>query len=270
MKLRIIPTVLYNGNSCVKGKNFKSWRVSGSIKQTIRLYSLREVDELIFLNINASKNKINFSIVDDFADECFMPITLGGGIKKIGDIRELFKVGADRVSINTYAFERPDFLKKALETFGIQSIILSVDYKKIKNEPIVFTNSGELNTGKSLFSYLSEIEKIGVGEVLINSIDHDGLMCGYDFDTLKKIDNQFDLKIICSGGLSSYNDIAKLYESTKIRSFSMSSIFHYTQITPIQLKKQLYEGSTEAVKASARREMMLREGDCQVTVGCRE
>lgn len=241
MKIRIIPSVLYNGYSCVKGKNFQSWRVSGSIKQTIRLYSLREVDELIFLNISANNNKINLSIIDDFADECFMPITLGGGIKYINDIRELFKVGADRVSINTQAFENPNFLKEALLTFGKQSILVSVDYKKINNNLIVFTNSGNKNTQKSLFSYLSELEKMDVGEVLINSIDHDGLMYGYDTETLKKIDKEFSLKIICAGGFEKSQDITELYNTTKIRSFSMSSIFHYTQLTPIELKKQLFE-----------------------------
>ncbi|MDA8844345.1 HisA/HisF-related TIM barrel protein [Candidatus Pelagibacter bacterium] len=241
MKLRIIPTVLFNDNLCVKGKNFKSWRVSGSLKQTIRLYSLREVDELIFLNINANAGKINFDVIDDFADECFMPITVGGGIKYINDIRELFQVGADRVSINTHAFKDINFLKEAMDNFGKQSIVISVDYKKVNNEPIVFINSGKTNTNKNLFSYLSDLEKINPGEILINSIDHDGLMNGYDTKTIKKIDQEFDLKFICSGGLKSSSDIIELYNSTKIKSFSMSSVFHYTELTPMSLKRELNE-----------------------------
>ena len=152
MKIRIIPTVLYNNFSCVKGKNFQSWRVSGSLKQTIKLYSLREVDELIFLNINANKESINFRIIDDFADECFMPIIVGGGIKSIEDIRQLLQVGADRVSINTAAFNQPNFLKNALDTFGKQSLVVSVDYKKINNELIIFTNSGNKNTKINLLN----------------------------------------------------------------------------------------------------------------------
>ncbi len=239
MKVRIIPTVLYNNFSCVKGKNFQSWRVSGSLKQTIKLYSLREVDELIFLNINAYKESINFRIIDDFADECFMPIIVGGGIESTDDIRQLFIVGADRVSINTAAFNKPNFLKNALDTFGKQSIVISVDYKRIKDEPIIFTNSGNKNTEKNLFKYIEELQKIGVGEVLINSIDHDGLMQGYDDKIFKKLDKEFDLKLICSGGLKSYKDIKNLYDTTKIRAFSMSSVFHYTQLTPLVLKKQL-------------------------------
>ena len=242
MKLRIIPTVLYNNNLCVKGKNFKSWRVSGSLKQTIKLYSLREVDELIFLNITANSGKINFNAVDDFADECFMPITVGGGIKHIQDIKELFHVGADRVSINTHAFKDINFLKKAMDNYGKQSVVISVDYKQVNGKPIVFINSGNTNTNKNLFSYLSDLEKIDPGEILINSIDHDGLMNGYDTKTIKKIDKEFDLKIICSGGLRSSNDIIELYNSTKIKSFSMSSVFHYTELTPMSLKRQLSEG----------------------------
>ena len=118
---------------------------------------------------------------------------------------------------------------------------MSVDYKKINNNLIVFTHSGNKNTQKSLFSYLSELEKMDVGEVLINSIDHDGLMYGYDTETLKKIDKELSLKIICAGGFEKSQDITELYNTTKIRSFSMSSIFHYTQLTPIELKKQLFE-----------------------------
>jgi imidazole glycerol-phosphate synthase subunit HisF len=243
MKIRIIPTVLYNNSSCVKGKNFKSWRVSGSLKQTIKLYSLREVDELIFLNINANKENINFRIVDDFADECFMPIIVGGGIKCIDDIRQLLQVGADRVSINTSAFNEPNFLKNALDKFGKQSIVVSVDYKKINDDPIVFINSGSKNTEENLFKYIEKLQNIGVGEILINSIDHDGLMNGYDQNIFKNLDKKFDLKLICSGGLKSYEDIKNLYHSTKIRAFSMSSVFHYTQLTPLILKKQLHDNS---------------------------
>ena len=243
MKIRIIPTVLYNNSSCVKGKNFKSWRVSGSLKQTIKLYSLREVDELISLNINANKENINFRIVDDFADECFMPIIVGGGIKCIDDIRQLLQVGADRVSINTSAFNEPNFLKNALDKFGKQSIVVSVDYKKINDDPIVFINSGSKNTEENLFKYIEKLQNIGVGEILINSIDHDGLMNGYDQNIFKNLDKKFDLKLICSGGLKSYEDIKNLYHSTKIRAFSMSSVFHYTQLTPLILKKQLNDNS---------------------------
>tara|TARA_B100001175_G_C19503990_1_gene639803 strand:- start:133 stop:879 length:747 start_codon:yes stop_codon:yes gene_type:complete len=239
MKIRIIPTVLYNNSSCVKGKKFQSWRVTGSLKQTIKLYSLREVDELIFLNINANKESINFRIIDDFADECFMPIIVGGGINHIDDIKQLLQVGADRVSINTSAFYKPNFLKNAFDKFGKQSIVVSIDYKKIKDEPIVFTNSGSKNTGENLFRYAEKLQNIGVGEVLINSIDHDGLMKGYDEKIFKKLDKESDLKIICSGGLKSFEDIKSLYNSTKIRAFSMSSAFHYTELTPLVLKRQL-------------------------------
>ncbi len=240
MKIRIIPTVLYNNYSCVKGKNFKSWRVSGSLKQTIKLYSLREVDELIFLNIHANKESINLRIIDEFADECFMPIIVGGGIKNIEDIRQLFQVGADRVSINTNAFKNINFLKDAISTFGKQSIVVSVDYKKINNEPIVFINSGSVNTNENLFNYIEKLQNIEVGEVLINSIDHDGLMKGYDNKVIEHLDKKFELKLICSGGLKTYQDINNLYHSTKIRAFSMSSVFHYTQLTPLILKKQLH------------------------------
>ena len=134
-KFRLIPSILFKENTAIRGKNFESWRTVGSLLQTIRLYSLREVDEIIFLDVDASKNKkINLKLIDEFADECFMPITVGGGIKNIQDIEDTLKVGADRVSINTKAFENINFIEQAIKKFGNQCIVISVDYKLDQNK----------------------------------------------------------------------------------------------------------------------------------------
>jgi len=134
-KIRIIPTILYDSNSAVKGKNFNSWRKIGSLKQIIKLYSLREVDELIFLDVAAnSKKNLEYKIIDDFADDCFMPITAGGGIKTMKNIELLLKSGVDRVSINSAIYNNYNFVKEAINYFGSQCIVLSVDYKIINNK----------------------------------------------------------------------------------------------------------------------------------------
>ena len=239
-KIRIIPTVLYRNNIAVRGKKFNSWRVSGSLLQTIRLYSLREIDELIFLDISATQKKeINFKVIDEFADECFMPITVGGGIRSLTDIEELFKVGADRVCINTQAFKNPNFIKNAIKTFGAQSIIVSVDYKLIDSKFYVFINSGSINTNIELKDYLKKIEEIGIKEVMLTSIDHDGMMRGYDIKNISNANINYNFKLIASGGAGSQKDVLDLLLASHVDAISCSSIFYFTETTPLSLKNFL-------------------------------
>ncbi len=243
-KIRIIPTVLYKDNVAVRGKKFNNWRVSGSLLQTIRLYSLREVDELIFLDIGATNQRnINFKLIDEFADECFMPITIGGGIKSLNDIEELFKVGADRVCVNTQAFRDPVFIKNSIKNFGSQSIIVSVDYKLIKSKFYVFICSGSINTNIELKEYLKKLNDIGVKEVMLTSMDHDGMMEGYDLKNISYANLNYDFKVIASGGAGNKKDVLDLILSSKIDALSCSSIFHFTEITPLSLKKFLGENN---------------------------
>ena len=243
-KVRIIPTVLYNDNVAVRGKKFNNWRVSGSLLQAIRLYSLREVDELIFLDIGATKNKnINFKLIDEFADECFMPITVGGGIKSLDDIEELYKVGADRVCVNTQAFQDPVFIQDAIKTFGTQSIVVSVDYKKINSKFFVFICSGSINTNIELKEYLKKLNDTGVKEVMLTSMDHDGMMNGYDLKNISYANLNYDFRVIASGGAGNKKDVLDLILSSKIDALSCSSIFHFTEITPLSLKKYLSENN---------------------------
>jgi len=145
-KLRIIPTLLFKNLKLVKGINFKSWRTIGSIMQAVRIYNLRQVDELILLDVYATNNnkKVDLEMVNEIANECFMPLTFGGGINTIEDISNLLKTGADKVSINTSATKNLRFINKACKTFGGQSIVASVDYKKEGNDIIVYSNSGTL------------------------------------------------------------------------------------------------------------------------------
>lgn len=240
-KIRIIPTILYDSNSAVKGKNFNSWRKIGSLKQIIKLYSLREVDELIFLDVAAnSKKNLEYKIIDDFADDCFMPITAGGGIKNMKNIELLLKSGVDRVSINSAIYNNYNFVKEAINYFGSQCIVLSIDYKIINNKKKnVFINSGRQDTKIELNDYLKKIEDLQPGEVLINSIDRDGTMMGYDIETLKKIEKKFKFQIIASGGAKSEKDVYNLINQTSIKAVSCSSIFQFTEITPLKIKEFL-------------------------------
>ena len=239
-KIRIIPTILFNEENIVKGKKFESWRKVGSLYQAIKIYNLREVDELIFLDINSTrKGNIEYKLIDDFADECFMPLTIGGGIKNLENIEMLLRSGADKVCINTAAFNDRDFIAQAIKVFGSQCIVVSIDYKKLNNDLIVFTNSGKFNTGTNLFKYLDEIFKLAPGEIMLTSIDHDGMMSGYDISNLKKINEKYSIPIIASGGAGNCEDFFKMIYETGIKAAAAASIYHFTEFTPLDVKKFL-------------------------------
>ena len=239
-KIRIIPTLLFNDQVLVKGKQFKSWRVVANLFHMIKLYSLREVDELIFLDINANQSgKINFSLIDEFADQCFMPLTIGGGIKSLSDIESLLKIGADKVSINSSINKEPNLVKEAVKQFGSQCIIVSIDYKKINNEKKVFINSGNTNTNFNLYDYINKIEDFEPGEILLTSIDHDGMMNGFDVETIKSINNKTKIPIIASGGAGKCEDFVSLISSTDIKAIASASIYHFTEVTPLDVKKYI-------------------------------
>lgn len=250
LKIRIIPTLLFNGSNLVKGKKFNSWRTVGSVFQNIKLYSLRNVDELIFLDIEAYKNKkIDFNLIDDFADECFMPLTIGGGINSIQDIEEALRRGADKVSINSAAFHNYKLIENAVKYFGSQCIILSVDYKiDEKGNKKVFLNSEKKLTDVDLFEYIKVLEFAKPGEILLTSVDHDGMMQGYDVDTIKQINQFSNISIIASGGAGSAEDIYRVIEETNVKAVAASSIFHFTEITPQKVKNFLSSKGLEVRK----------------------
>jgi imidazole glycerol-phosphate synthase subunit HisF len=245
LKTRIIPTLLFNDLKLVKGKKFNSWRTVGEVVQAARLYNIRKVDELILLDISATNNKykIDLDLVNEVANECFMPLTFGGGINTLEDISNLFRAGADKVSINTAALKDLSFVKEACNLFGGQSIVISIDYKLINNEIVIFSNSGKVSSNINIFEYLKNLEQLGIGDILLTSIDMDGTMEGYDYKTIIKIAKKTKIPIIASGGAGKFEDILKLLKKTDISGVSASSIYHFTGVTPIDLKKYLFKNN---------------------------
>ena len=242
LKLRIIPTLLFNDLKLVKGVSFDSWRTVGSIMQAVRLYNIRKVDELIFLDISATNqnNKIDLELVNEVASECFMPLTFGGGIKTIQDISNLLKAGADKICINTEATKNLGFVKEACEIFGSQCIVVSIDYRKNNvNEIEIYSNSGKTKTNLVLEDYIKKIEDIGAGEIILTSIDRDGTMKGYDFETISYVSKVINLPVIASGGAGEFNDIYNLVKNSEISGLAAASIYHFTSKTPLDLKKFL-------------------------------
>ena len=244
LKVRVMPTLLYKNTTLVKGKKYDSWRRVGSLMQAIKVYNLRQVDELIFLDITATKEsrRPDFELVDDFADDCFMPLTVGGGIRDIEDVRQLLAVGADKVSISTSAVYHPDLISEIAREFGAQCIVVSIDVKiNSEGKYEVYTHSGTRPTGKDPISFAKEVENKNAGEILLNSIDRDGTMEGYDLNLIKKVNDSVSIPVIASGGAGSYEDMRKALQEANASAVAAASIFHFTQQTPIEAKKYLKE-----------------------------
>ena len=241
LKIRIIPSLLYNGSNLVKGKQFNSWRTVGSVFQNIKLYSLRGVDEIIFLDIVAYKNKkIDFNLIDDFADECFMPLTVGGGIKSIEDIEETLRRGADKVSINSAALENYQLINDAVKYFGSQCIILSVDYKKDKNgNKKIFLNAEKKLTKIDLFEYVEKIEKNKPGEILLTSIDKDGLASGMDLELIKCVTDSVTIPVIASGGVGNLEDIYLAFKNSNADAVALAHVLHYGELKVDSIRSYL-------------------------------
>ena len=210
VKKRIIPCLLFKDGRCVKGVNFKNHRDVGYPVTNAKVYDAQGADELIFLDITASYEGRNIltEMVAAMADECFMPLTAGGGIKNLNDIHQLLRVGADKVAINTAAVENPHFITKAAEKYGKQCIVVSIDYKKNEQgQNEVYTHSGSQATGLDPVDWAKKVWQLGAGEILLVSIDKEGTRTGYDFEILKQVAQLVDIPVIASGGVGTLTDL---------------------------------------------------------------
>ena len=241
LKTRVIPTLLRNAQGLVKGKSFDSWRRVGTVLPAIKVYNMREVDELILLDINATTENRNqiYSEIEELTSQSFVPLTIGGGINNLDQIKNLLLSGADKVCINTSAYYKPEIIKKASETFGSQCIIISVDVKKRKNGYLeCYSHSGSKRTGKEVSKHCKEMQSFGAGEILITSITHDGMMKGYDLELITLISKSVTIPVIASGGAGNYKHMSSAIKSGA-NSVAAASMFHYTEQTPSEAKKYL-------------------------------
>ncbi len=244
LKTRIIPTLLFKGLGLVKGKSFDSWRRVGAALQSIRVYNLREVDELVFLDIAATPGgaRPNFREIDELADNCFMPMTVGGGVKSIEDIRDLLAVGADKVAINTAAVETPELIRDGAREFGAQCVVVAIDVKRgADGTPQVATHCGRTLTGRHPVEWAKQAASLGAGEILLTSVERDGTMEGYDVDVTREVAAAVDVPVIASGGCGSYQHMADVLENTRASALAAASIFHFTEQTPREAKRFLSE-----------------------------
>ena len=230
LKKRIIPCLDVKNGRVVKGINFVELKDAGDPVEQAKIYSEGGADEICFLDITATyeKRDILTDIVRKTAKECFVPLTVGGGVRTIENIRELLLAGADKVSINTEAVKNIEFVKEAARKFGSQCIVVAIDAKKVsENKWEIFTHGGRNKTGIDAVEFAKKVEDNGAGEILLTSMDKDGTKSGYDVDLLKKITNTINIPLIASGGVGTldhfYDGIVKGGASAVLA----ASIFHY-------------------------------------------
>lgn len=242
LKSRIIPTLLYKSEQLVKGESFDSWRRVGSAMQAIKVYNLREVDELIFVDIAATtEGRIpDFALVDELADECFMPLTVGGGVRSVEHVRTLLGVGADKVAIGTAALEDPALIGAVAQRFGSQCVVVSIDFRRLPDgTPIVYTRSGSQRTDRDPVDFAREVERQGAGEILLTSIDRDGTMTGYDVALTRRVCEAVTIPVIASGGAGTYDHMLEVIRDGHAAAVAAGAIFHFTEQTPMEAKRYL-------------------------------
>ena len=243
LKVRIVPTLLFKDVGLVKGIGFDSWRRVGPALSAVKVYNMREVDELVFFDITATPEgrRPDLQQIEALAAECFMPMTVGGGVRTVEDIRALLMVGADKVAMNTAAIETPDLVRQGAERFGTQCIVVGIDARKTADGWQVFSHCGKRPTDLDIVEHAQRMEALGAGEIIVTSIDRDGTMLGYDVELMRKVSDAVRIPVIASGGAGNYQHMAELLHETRGAAVAAASIYHFTEQTPREAKLYLQE-----------------------------
>lgn len=242
LKSRIIPILLLKNGRCVKGKQFRDFRDTGHPVTAAKIYDAQRVDELVFLDIMASREErdLLLPIVTKTAEQCFMPLAVGGGIRSIEDMKILFAAGADKVVINSAAVENPQFIREASEHFGKANIVLSIDYKfNDKGEREVYTHAGTKSTGLEAFAWAKEVVALGAGEIILTSIDREGMMSGYDLEFIRLVSEHLNVPVIAHGGVGTLEHLKEGIVNGLASGVAAASIFHFTDQNPIKARYYL-------------------------------
>jgi cyclase len=227
---RVIPCLLLRHKALVKTVQFKNPSYVGDPANTVRIFNEKEVDELVLLDITAGAEgrRPNFKLIGAIAGECFMPLAYGGGITDIDDLRELFRLGVEKVLINSAAVACPELIREAAHRFGSQAVVGSVDVRRSwLGRYEVYIRGGTQRTRQDPVTYVTRLVELGVGEVLLTSIDQDGMMSGYDLDLLKRVSSAVRVPVIASGGAGSITDLVQAVQFGGASAVSAGSLFVY-------------------------------------------
>jgi len=240
---RIIPCLDVKDGRVVKGTQFIDLKDAGDPVGNAEAYDQQGADEIAFLDITASyeKRDILIDIVQRTAEKIFIPLTVGGGIRHLGDIRRLLKAGADKVSVNTAAVKDPYFVERASKRFGSQCIVIAIDAKRKNGGWEVYTHGGRVPTGIDAVLWAKRMEEMGAGEILLTSMDRDGTKDGYDIELTRTISEQVGIPVIASGGVGTLEHLYEGLVFGKASAVLAASIFHYREYTILQIKSFLKE-----------------------------
>lgn len=230
LRTRVIPVLLCDDGGLYKTIRFKDPRYIGDPINAVKIFNDKEVDELVMFDISASERNTppNFNFLHDIATECFMPICYGGGIRSIKDAQQLFRLGVEKISINTAGIENPEFIKELSEKFGKSSIVVTVDVKKdILGNYYVFAERGKRNTGMKVNEWVNKIEELGCGEIILNNIDKDGMMNGYDLKLLKIVSQEVHIPVVACGGAGKLEDLKSAVQEGGVSAVAAGSFFVY-------------------------------------------
>lgn len=253
LKVRIIPTLLWKNLGLVKGKGFNSWRPVGTVLPSVKVYNTREVDELVVVNITSTlcNEDLDLDEIRNFTQECFVPLTIGGGIKNIEQVKNLLRAGADKVSINTAAYADISIIEAVAGKFGKQCVVASVDTKKTGTDTHeCFSHCGTKSTGLDPVQWCKKLEDAGAGEILLTSIERDGTMTGYDLEIIQKVSQAVRIPVIASGGAGTYEHMLQAIQAGA-SAVAAAAMFHFTEQTPREAKNYLKEHGI-AARDSAR------------------
>jgi cyclase len=238
LSIRVIPSLLWKRVGLVKGRCFNSWRRLGPVLPAIKVYNQREVDELILLDVVAHLDdaELDYESIAEFGQDCFVPLTVGGGINCSRQVQRLLHAGADKVSVNTAAYARPELISEIAKRYGTQCIVGSIDVRQQGNDWFCYSNSGKQATGRTALSWARELEDRGVGEILITSIERDGMMQGYDLPLIELVASAVQIPVIASGGAGNYQHMIDAVKQAGASAVAAASMFHFTEQTPIEAK----------------------------------
>lgn len=226
--IRVIPTLLLKNDGLVKTVRFKDPKYVGDPINAVKIFNDKEVDELIFLDITATaeRRKPNLALLKEIASECFMPLTYGGGIRTMEEIKDILKVGIEKVCLNAIAIEDPEMVKNAVKRYGSSTICVAMDVgKNLFGKPQVYIRNGSKKTGMDPLDFARKMDESGVGELLINSIDRDGTMNGYDIELIKKITSSVSMPVIACGGAGKFSHLKQAIQEGRASAVAAGSMF---------------------------------------------
>lgn len=242
LKARVIPTLLWKQFGLVKGVGFDSWRRVGPVLPAIKVYNQREVDELVLVDIVAHKSDEDpdFESIEEFGQDCFVPLTVGGGITRIEQVQRLLRAGADKVSVNSAAYSDPELVTRIAQRHGVQCVVASIDVRADgAGVWRCFSHAGTRDTGREVRDWARELESRGAGEILVTSIERDGAMQGYDLALIRAVVDSVGVPVIASGGAGSYQHMVDAVLEAGASAVAAASMFHFTEQTPAGAKLAL-------------------------------